>query len=79
MLKKLLSTLALGLCLSGPGLSGPALAETNIKFTLGWKTQGSDAPFLLAQQKGYFKAEGLDVELLSQPAGVDAENELLAG
>lgn len=33
MLKKLLSTLALGLCLSGPGLSGPALAETNIKFT----------------------------------------------
>ncbi|PNR00687.1 hypothetical protein C1S70_00810 [Azospirillum argentinense] len=63
MLKKLLSTLALGLCLSGPGLSGPALAETNIKFTLGWKTQGSDAPFLLAQQKGYFKAEGLNVTI----------------
>ncbi|TWA67366.1 NitT/TauT family transport system substrate-binding protein [Azospirillum brasilense] len=63
MLKTLLSTLALGLCLSGPGLSGPALAETNIKFTLGWKTQGSDAPFLLAQQKGYFKAEGLNVTI----------------
>ncbi|UKJ76031.1 ABC transporter substrate-binding protein [Azospirillum brasilense] len=63
MLKKLLSTLALGLCLSGPGLSAPALAETNIKFTLGWKTQGSDAPFLLAQQKGYFKAEGLNVTI----------------
>jgi NitT/TauT family transport system substrate-binding protein len=36
-------------------------------------------PARLAQQLGYFKAEGLDVELLSQPAGVDAENELLAG
>ena len=58
MLKKLLATLALGLC-----LSGPALADTNIKFTLGWKTQGSDAPFLLALQKGYFKAEGLNVTI----------------
>ncbi|CAO3408317.1 ABC transporter substrate-binding protein [Azospirillum largimobile] len=58
MLKKLLATLALGLC-----LSGPALADTNIKFTLGWKTQGSDAPFLLALQKDYFKAEGLNVTI----------------
>ncbi|PWC91463.1 hypothetical protein TSH100_00875 [Azospirillum sp. TSH100] len=58
MLKKLLATLALGLC-----LSGPALADTPIKFTLGWKTQGSDAPFLLALQKGYFKAEGLNVTI----------------
>ncbi|MBU6492518.1 MAG: ABC transporter substrate-binding protein [Burkholderiales bacterium] len=36
-------------------------------------------PAALTQQLGYFKDEGLDVELLSQPAGVDAENELLAG
>ncbi|HEX7908843.1 MAG TPA: ABC transporter substrate-binding protein [Paraburkholderia sp.] len=36
-------------------------------------------PARLTEQLGYFKAEGLDVELLSQPAGVDAENELLAG
>ena len=33
----------------------------------------------LTEQLGYFKDEGLDVEILSQPAGVDAENELLAG
>lgn len=43
MLKKLISTLALSLC-----LGGVARADTDIKFTLGWKTQGSDAPFLLA-------------------------------
>lgn len=58
MLKKLISTLALGLC-----LGGVARADTDIKFTLGWKTQGSDAPFLLAMQKGYFKEEGLNVTI----------------
>jgi NitT/TauT family transport system substrate-binding protein len=36
-------------------------------------------PARLAEQLGYFKDEGLDVELLSQPAGVDAEDQLLAG
>lgn len=56
MLKKLISTLALSLC-----LGSSAIAQTDIKFTLGWKTQGSDAPFLLAMQKGYFKEEGLNV------------------
>src|SRR5258708_9033444 len=36
-------------------------------------------PARLTEQLGNFKDEGLDVELLSQPAGVDAENELLSG
>ena len=36
-------------------------------------------PPKLAENLGYFKDEGLDVDLQSQPAGVDAENELLAG
>ncbi|AEI95230.1 ABC transporter substrate-binding protein [Roseobacter litoralis] len=42
----------------------PALADmTDIRFTLGWKTQGSDAPFLLALNKGYFEDEGLNVTI----------------
>lgn len=42
----------------------PAFAEmTDIKFTLGWKTQGSDAPFLVALHKGYFEDEGLNVTI----------------
>ncbi|MGY6410100.1 MAG: ABC transporter substrate-binding protein [Alkalilacustris sp.] len=42
----------------------PALADTvNIRFTLGWVTQGSDAPFLLALQRGYFAEEGLNVTI----------------
>ena len=36
-------------------------------------------PAKLAEGLGYFKAEGLDVELLNEGAGVDAENEMLAG
>ncbi|WP_449584303.1 ABC transporter substrate-binding protein, partial [Pseudomonas aeruginosa] len=36
-------------------------------------------PATLAQRLGYFRDEGLDVELLSQPASVDAESELLTG
>jgi NitT/TauT family transport system substrate-binding protein len=36
---------------------------TDIRFTLGWKTQGSDAPFLLALHKGYFEEEGLNVTI----------------
>jgi NitT/TauT family transport system substrate-binding protein len=45
------------------GLS-PAWAEAiDIRFTLGWKTQGSDAPFLLALSKGYFAEEGLTVTI----------------
>ncbi len=38
-----------------------AAQETTIKFTLGWKTQGSDAAFFYARDNGLFKAEGLNV------------------
>lgn len=57
MLKRL-TALAVGSVL----LTGPAFAqETTIKFTLGWKTQGSDAAFFYAKDKGFFKEEGLNV------------------
>lgn len=36
-------------------------------------------PAKLTEQLGYFKDAGLDVDVESQPAGVDAENELIAG
>lgn len=48
--------------LAGIALAGSAFAqETTVKFTLGWKTQGSDAAFFVARDKGYYKAEGLNV------------------
>ena len=40
-----------------------SFAQTKIKMVLNWKYQGPQAWFFVAQDKGYFKAEGLDVEL----------------
>ena len=36
-------------------------------------------PAKLAEQLGYLKETGLDIELLSEPAGVNAEVEMLSG
>lgn len=40
-----------------------ALAQTKIRFQLDWVTEGQHAPFWVAQYKGYFKEEGLDVQM----------------
>ncbi len=54
-------TLMLAIVLVGLAERTGAQDLTLIRFTLGWVTQGSDAPFLLAQEKGYFEEEGLNV------------------
>ncbi|MGF6970144.1 NitT/TauT family transport system substrate-binding protein [Paraburkholderia sp. WC7.3g] len=56
-----------------------AADSSKITIMVGGITKLIYLPARLTEQLGYFKDEGLDVELLSQPAGVDAENELLAG
>jgi NitT/TauT family transport system substrate-binding protein len=67
MLLKLISTIAgagvvglLGCC-----LSAPAMAQTAepLRVRLDWTPWGVQAPFHLAQQKGWFKQAGLDVML----------------
>ncbi len=57
----------------------PSMAAAKVTIMVGGINKMVYLPAKLAEQLGYFKEEGLDVELQSQPAGVDAENELLAG
>jgi NitT/TauT family transport system substrate-binding protein len=62
--------LALGLVLLA---SGAARAEvSNVKITLDWIIQGTHAPFFVAQEKGYFKAAGVNVDAID--AGNGATN-----
>src|ERR1700750_224340 len=58
MLKRFV-VLAVGLLLT----LAPAVAPEKIKFTLAWKIQGIHAWYYWAAEKGYFKAEGLDVAI----------------
>lgn len=41
----------------------PAAAETKIKMVLNWKYQGPQGWFFLAQDRGYFKAAGIDITM----------------
>jgi NitT/TauT family transport system substrate-binding protein len=54
-----LAAIAAGLMLT----LAPAGAQEKIKFTLDWKLQGIHAWYYWAADKGYFKAEGLDVTI----------------
>ena len=56
-----------------------ARAADKIRIMVGGVEKQIYLPAKLAEQLGYFRDEGLDVELLTEPAGVDAEDELLAG
>ncbi len=40
-----------------------AASAADIKFTLDWKFEGPSAPFFVALDKGYYKAEGLNVTI----------------
>jgi NitT/TauT family transport system substrate-binding protein len=60
-LPRILGALDVGLALSPIGAA--AQEPVKIRFMLDWKYQGIHAYAFWAQEKGYFKAEGLDVEI----------------
>lgn len=74
--RALLSSVALAACLM---CGSAAIAADKVSIMVGGYEKQIYLPAKLAEGLGYFKAEGLDVELLNEGAGVDAENEMLAG
>ena len=60
-------------------LTQPALAQTVLKFSLDWKYEGTQAPFLVAQDKGYFRAEGLNVTIDTGVSSYESLNRLASG
>lgn len=55
------AALAAAVLLGGAAL--PVAAQTKLKLVLNWKYQGPQGMFFLAQDRGYFRDEGLDVTL----------------
>jgi NitT/TauT family transport system substrate-binding protein len=41
----------------------PAAAHTKLKMVLNWKYQGPQGMFFVADDKGYFKAEGIEITI----------------
>lgn len=58
---------------------GTASAQTPVKFTLDWKFEGPAAPFLVAADKGYYKAEGLDVTIDTAGGSLEPLNRIASG
>ncbi len=72
--------LLLGLSLAATlGCAPAAQAADKITLMVGGYEKIIYLPAKLAERLGYFKDEGLEVELLNEGAGVDAENEMIAG
>ena len=76
--RQLLHSVALAAMTIG-AVTLPARAADKVTIMVGGYEKQIYLPAKLAESLGYFKDEGLDVELLNEAAGVDAENELLAG
>jgi NitT/TauT family transport system substrate-binding protein len=54
-------------------------AATQVKIMVGGIDKVIYLPAKLAEQLGYFKESGLDVQLLTEPSGATAENVLISG
>lgn len=71
-------TMKLSLALAMTLLAGTALAAEKVVLQLKWVTQSQFAGYYVAKDKGFYEAEGLDVEI--KPGGPDiAPEQVIAG
>ena len=61
------------------GLIAAAARAETVSLMVGGIEKQIYLPVVLADRLGYFRDEGLDVQILSEPAGVEAADEMLAG
>jgi NitT/TauT family transport system substrate-binding protein len=61
--------------------TAPAIAqkETPVRFALDWRYEGPAAPYVVAIDKGYYKAEGLNVTIDTGSSSVEGINRVASG
>jgi NitT/TauT family transport system substrate-binding protein len=72
-------TLSLFLVVLLLGLGTSAWAAEKLTYSIGWVIYGRDLGWLVARDKGYYKAEGLDVKIVRGFGGADTAKKLGAG
>jgi NitT/TauT family transport system substrate-binding protein len=75
---RLAGAAVLAAAISAP-LVAPAAAEAPVRFALGLKFEGPSAPFLVGLDKGYYRAEGLEVTFDNAAEPVDIIKRVAAG
>jgi len=72
--------LVLALAVATGSATAPAVAaETNIKFSLDFKFEGPAAPFVVPLDKGYYKAENLNVTIDTAAGSLEPINRVASG
>jgi NitT/TauT family transport system substrate-binding protein len=77
-MRRILVSLALLFTLVAPA-AGQALEKSKLQIGVGGKPLFYYLPLTIAERNGYFKAEGLDVEILDFPGGARALQALIGG
>jgi NitT/TauT family transport system substrate-binding protein len=77
MNKKPLCAAIVAICAIAAPMAG--LCADKVVMTIGGMEKQIYLPAKLADQLGYFKEQGLEIEMINTRAGVEAENELIAG
>jgi NitT/TauT family transport system substrate-binding protein len=68
----------MGICFAAL-ISSSAFAQTAIRYALDWRFEGPAAPYFVAIDKGYYKAEGLDVTIDPGTGSVEGINRVASG